>query len=190
MKLILLPAFLLLSHTIFAQQELPYKIGTKTTGKETVTAIPGPVMMEMLSAGSSGGNEIAETLGALSVSSTGAAGYNIPIALPPGINGVQPDLSISYSSQGGSGLAGWGWNVSGVSSITRAGATTFHDGRIGKVDFTTGSAGDRFSLNGQRLMLKSGTYGADGSVYETEQFSNLKISAYGVSSFGASYGPA
>ncbi|MFT3946520.1 MAG: hypothetical protein QM763_06050 [Agriterribacter sp.] len=69
-------------------------------------------------------------------------------------------------------------------------ATTFHDGRVGKVDFTTGSTGDRFALDGQRLMLKSGTYGAASSVYETEQFSNLKITAYGASSFGAAYGPA
>lgn len=192
MKNILLTAFLLLSSSLFAQQQLTYKIGAKTTGKEiiskeTMLQTSDPMVMTMQSTGN---DEIAETMGALSVSSSGAAVYNIPIALPPGIGGVQPELSITYSSQGGSGLAGWGWNVSSVSSITRISATTFHDGRVGKVDFTSGSTGDRFSLNGQRLMLKSGTYGADGSVYETEQFSNLKITAYGVSSFGASYGPA
>ncbi|MFV8342562.1 FG-GAP repeat domain-containing protein [Flavobacterium sp. XS2P39] len=52
---------------------------------------------------------------------------------------------------------------------------------------------DRFAFDGQRLMVKSGTggiYGANGTVYETEGFSNVKITSYGVHPNGAAYGPA
>ncbi len=191
----LLTTFSLLGFFAFAQPELPFKVGKKTTGQETLVKdenIPASEtlgVMEMQSL-ESGGAEIAETIGQLNVSPTGGTTYTIPIALPPGINGVRPTLTLAYNSHGGNGLAGWGWNVSGVSAITRVAATLFHDGRVGKVNFTTGNNGDRFALDGQRLLLKSGTYGAGSAVYETETYSNLKITAYGVSPFGAPYGPA
>ncbi|RNL68614.1 hypothetical protein ED312_23130 [Sinomicrobium pectinilyticum] len=105
----------------------------------------------------------------------------MPIAVPPGINGVEPDIALTYNSQGGNGLAGWGWNVSGISVITRIPATQFHDGRVAGVDFTST---DRFALDGQRLLLKSGT------VYETENYSNIKITSHGTSPYGSAYGPA
>ncbi|WP_452602781.1 colicin D domain-containing protein [Pontimicrobium sp. MEBiC06410] len=130
---------------------------------------------------------IGETLGQLSVSSTGGAIYNLPIAVPTGINGVVPDISLTYNSQRGNGEAGYGWNVSGVSFISRIPSSKFYDGVIDEVDFDNL---DRFALDGKRLILKSGTYAGDGAVYETESYSNLKITSYGVSPFGAEYGPA
>ena len=98
--------------------------------------------------------EVGVTEGQLSVSLTGGATYNIPIALPPGINGVVPQVSLSYNSQGGNGLAGYGWNIAGVSVITRIPATKFHDNTIDAVDF---NSLDRFALDGQRLIVKNGT---------------------------------
>lgn len=130
---------------------------------------------------------IGETLGTLSVSLSGAANYDIPIAVPPGINGVAPKISLSYSSHSGNGIAGYGWDVKGVSVISRIAATKYHDNIIDGVDF---DAYDRFALNGKRLILKSGTYGANGAEYETENYSNLRIISHGVSPFGASYGPS
>jgi RHS repeat-associated protein len=131
--------------------------------------------------------EVGITEGQLSVSLTGGATYSIPIAVPPGINGVVPQVGLVYNSQGGNGLAGYGWNISGVSAITRIPRTKFHDGVVGGVNLDTN---DRFALDGQRLILKTGTiYGAAGSQYETESFSNLKITAVGVSPLGANYGP-
>ena len=52
--------------------------------------------------------EVGETNGELSVSLSGAATYNIPIEVPPGLNGVVPQLSLNYSSQSGEGIAGGG----------------------------------------------------------------------------------
>lgn len=130
---------------------------------------------------------IGETPGVLSVSLAGAATYNIPIKVPPGIDGIAPDLSITYNSQAGNGLLGYGWNLSGVSVISRIPASKYHDDKIDGVDFDNL---DRFALDGERLILKSGTYGTNGAIYETENFSNVKITSYGTSSLGASYGPA
>lgn len=41
---------------------------------------------------------------------------------------------------------------------------------------------DRFAIDGQRLIVKSGTigiYGANGTVYETENYSNIKVTSIG-----------
>ncbi|MDI5950259.1 RHS repeat-associated core domain-containing protein [Flavobacterium yafengii] len=132
--------------------------------------------------------EVGITEGQLSVSLTGGASYSIPIAMSPGINGVVPQVSLTYNSQGGNGVAGYGWNISGVSAITRIPSTKFHDGTIDAVDFDNL---DRFAFDGQRLIVKNGgVYGGNGTVYETESFSNVKITSYGVHPSGANYGPA
>ena len=133
--------------------------------------------------------EVGITSGELSVSLTGGAKYNIPVTIPKGVNGVEPNVSLVYNSQAGNGIAGYGWEINGVSSITRISATNYHDGKIDGIDF---NSMDRFALNGQRLLLKIGTgvYGGDGAEYETENYSNIKISSHGISSLGANYGPA
>lgn len=137
-----------------------------------------------------GSAEVGVTEGQLAISNTGGAIYTIPIAIPPGINGVVPQVKLAYNSQSGNGIAGYGWNLSGISTITRIPRTKFHDGVIGGVNF---DSNDRFAFDGQRLMIKSGTigiYGSNLTIYETENFSNVKITSMGVSPLGANYGPA
>tara|TARA_B110000046_G_scaffold86197_1_gene94277 strand:+ start:1681 stop:7917 length:6237 start_codon:yes stop_codon:yes gene_type:complete len=124
------------------------------------------------------------TLGEFSVSLSGAATYSIPFSVPPGIKNVVPTIGLSYSSQAGNGLVGWGWNISGLSTISRIPTTKFHDNIIDPVDF---DSNDRYALDGQRMILKSGTYGATNSEYQTENYSNTKIKAYGTT-YGS--GPA
>lgn len=50
---------------------------------------------------------------------TGAFTYSYPISAPPGRNGMQPNVSLSYSSQGAiyGGIAA-GWSLSGFPIIT------------------------------------------------------------------------
>lgn len=122
-----------------------------------------------------------------SVSLSGGATYNIPIATPPGIRDITPDIGLNFNSQASNGLAGWGWGLSGLSTISRVSSTKFHDGFIDGVDF---DLDDRFSLDGQRLLLSSGTYGVANSTYQTETYSNIKVKAYGTSPYGANYGPS
>ncbi|MCB9575836.1 MAG: VCBS repeat-containing protein [Polyangiaceae bacterium] len=50
--------------------------------------------------------------------STGIATFSVPLSLPAARGGAQPSLGLSYSSSGGSGLAGMGWQI-GVPFISR-----------------------------------------------------------------------
>ena len=93
--------------------------------------------------------------GTVDVSPTGAATYQIPIFTPPGTAGMQPQISIVYNSQGGNGLLGVGWDIAGLSAITRTPPTLYHEGESKEVNFT---ASDRFALDGNRLILLEGAY--------------------------------
>ena len=62
--------------------------------------------------------------------SNGTSSYIIPLQIPIGTNSVAPDLSLVYSSQGGDGHFGYGWNISGISTISRGLNTIYHDGQI------------------------------------------------------------
>ena len=160
-------------------------VNENLTDKSSLTA--RPIAINTSPSGTS--TEVGITEGALNVSLNGSASYTIPILVPPGINGVEPQISINYNSQRGlGGTAAKGWDIGGVSSITRIPATKFHDLKIDPVDF---NSLDRFALDGQRLIVKNGSsaYGGDGTVYETEYFSNIKVTSYGVHPSGANYGP-
>lgn len=98
--------------------------------------------------------------------SGGQASYSVPIAVPPGRNKVQPNISLNYSSRAGNGIAGVGWNLSATSSITRCPATLAQDGVIGAIKFNKNI--DKLCLDGQRLILTSGTFGLANSVYRLE----------------------
>jgi hypothetical protein len=71
---------------------------------------------------------VGSTAGRFQVTATGAAAYRIPIALPPGTRGVQPNLGLSYTSQSGSGILGAGWSLDGFSAIARCPRTVAQDG--------------------------------------------------------------
>lgn len=115
--------------------------------------------------------------GSFGVSETGAATYSIPIAIPPGTAGMEPKLSLNYSSQGGNGIAGVGWSLGGLSAITRCPQTIAQDGQTRGVQL---DANDRFCLDGQRLVIvNGGTYGAVGAEYRTEIESFSKVVSYG-----------
>lgn len=111
------------------------------------------------------------------VNELGAAVYSIPLAISPSSNGVAPDLAITYNSMQGNGLLGRGWNLSGLSVISRAPATKAQDNFLDPVDF---DSHDRFLLDGERLQVVSGgAYGASGTSYRTEHESYTKVNFYG-----------
>jgi len=114
--------------------------------------------------------------GSFTTNPNGAAIYSIPIQVPPGVAGLQPELTLTYNSQARNGLMGVGWNLNGLSSIERCPQTHFQDNQRSGVSY---SSTDRFCLNGQRLMLVTGTYGAAGSTYATEMESFAKITLKG-----------
>ena len=122
---------------------------------------------------------IGTTAGSFRVNETGAATYEIPIAVPPGTAGVVPQLSFNYSSQGGNGVMGQGWSLGGLSAISRCRQTLHQDRSARPISW---SEDDRFCLDGQRLVLDdpiNGVYGAPGSVYRTEIDSFARVTAEG-----------
>ena len=112
------------------------------------------------------------------VNNSGGFNFNMPLVIPQGTNGMQPNISLNFSSNGGNGLLGVGGNISGLGAITRCASTIATDGIKGKVSH---DRDDKFCLNGQRLILVSGTYGAANSEYRTEIDSISRITAYGSS---------
>ena len=122
------------------------------------------------------GGVVGSIPGKLNVGSSGSATYNIPIECPSGIMGMQPDLSIYYNSQGGNGPVGVGWNVGGLSAIGRATKNGLNDNGIAGINFT---ALDKYSLDGNDLVTLTGTYGADGSTYQTRIKNYTKIESIG-----------
>lgn len=108
---------------------------------------------------------VGATPGTFAVSSHGQATYSIPIAVPPGRDGVEPKLAIDYDSSAPNGAMGVGFGLNGLSRITRCGKVADTDGTSGGVNM---DANDRFCLDGKRLVVIAGSYGADNAEYRTE----------------------
>jgi len=113
--------------------------------------------------------------GELNVNGQGALVYTIPIEVFKGVNSFQPNLALAYSSDGGNGQAGYGWNIVGLSVITQGGKSKHIDGIYEGPQF---DGTDPYYLDGQRL-IQVGT-SAD---YQTERFSHIKIRKINTSSY-------
>ena len=118
------------------------------------------------------------TPGSFAVSSTGEAQYSIPIFVPPGINGLTPELALTYGHRHEGTLAGIGWGVSGLSAIHRCEKTWAQNGVS---QAPQNALDDRYCLDGVQLRHYSGTYGQPGSTYRTEIESYARITALGPS---------
>ena len=110
--------------------------------------------------------------GSFGVTDDGAATYRMPLWVPPGLMGVQPQLALSYNSTGGDGFLGRGWQLQGLSQITRCRQDYARDGKRLPIQWNDD---DRLCLDGQRLVLVNGTYNAAGAEYRTEHDRFMKI---------------
>ena len=123
--------------------------------------------------------------GELNVNPSGAATYTIPISCPPGINGMQPNLSLVYNSQSGNGIAGWGWNLGGLSMISRVPKNYYYDNE------KSGIIWDKYSplaLDGQRLVVNGPLESSSDTIeYRTENDESNKIVGYNITAWGPKY---
>lgn len=89
---------------------------------------------------------------------TGTGNFTVPIALPPGRNGFQPELNLVYSTGNGNGPFGLGWSLSipGVSRKTADGVPLYNEDAE---RLQTGEKRDGFILSGaEDLTPISGSY--------------------------------
>jgi RHS repeat-associated protein len=114
--------------------------------------------------------------GSHSVTSTGAGLYTINLDLPLGTNGMSPNLSIIYNSQGGNSNMGVGWGLNGISQISLANTNWYYDEELENVEL---DGKDKFTVDGSRLFSTNGTYGANGTTYSTEIESYSRVTSYG-----------
>ncbi|WP_449389512.1 colicin E3/pyocin S6 family cytotoxin [Chryseobacterium lineare] len=122
------------------------------------------------------GKSFHDTKGNIEVNGAGQLEFTLPIALPPGVKSVAPQVNLTYTSGSANGIAGYGWSLGGITSISRIGENIERNREIRGVQL---DYSDGYSFNGQRLILKSGAYGQDGAEYITEKYSNIKIKSIG-----------
>ena len=104
------------------------------------------------------------------VSKSGQASVNIPIDVPPGRLGMEPNLSISYSSGGQSGILGMGFMLNGFSMIEKCALDEVHPDRYveGMVDLC---------LAGDRLILVDGEHMSVGAHYRLRNTPTTRVDA-------------
>lgn len=81
-----------------------------------------------------------------SPNSMGSVTTNFPIKLPAGRAGMQPSLGVSYSSEGGNGWMGIGWDMS-IPAITI-------DTRWGVPTYNSGTETELYSIGGEQLTFE------------------------------------
>jgi len=128
---------------------------------------------------STGTDPVGSINGSFAVSPLGAATYTIPIECPQGLPGMTPQVAITYNSQAGNGVAGYGCSISGISVITRVPRDIFHDGVAAGISYTPD---DAFSLDGRRLILTQAAAGSDSAVYCLENDPKTRIVYHGLAS--------
>jgi len=129
---------------------------------------------------------VGQTPYSVNVNMSGGLTYDIPVYIPTGTRGMQPQITLSYNSQNPlNGIAGSGWGISGTSSITRGNRTIYFDHKTESIKW---SAQDALYLDGSRL-VKSGTsqtWEQDG-VYHLEIGQDQQAISHGVSGNGSEW---
>jgi len=129
------------------------------------------------------GGVVGSIPGQFSVSPSGGASYNIPIDCPPGINGMQPSVSLTYNSQSATGITGYGWNISGTSMISRVSKSVYFDGDKSGIIWDNTSP---LALDGQRL-VEIQRWTTDSVEYKTETETYDRIIGYQIKNWGPLY---
>jgi RHS repeat-associated protein len=125
--------------------------------------------------------ELGTTEGIGNVSPIGAFSYQFPLFCSPGMAGIQPNLAVTYNSNGSVTNMGLGFNLSGISSISRTNKLFYFDAATQAINLNTS---DVFALDGDRLLQKTGTYGQGGATYKTEVENYARITSVGNSGSG------
>jgi RHS repeat-associated protein len=110
-------------------------------------------------------SEVGATPGTFTVSDRGTATYDVPIVVPPGRAGLQPEIGFRYTSTSENGQLGVGWSLSGLSMITRCPKTHAIDGWPAPVRM---DEDDAFCIDGKRMLFHDYDESLGGDVYGTQ----------------------
>jgi len=111
--------------------------------------------------------------GTFEVGHDGAATYRVPIEVPPGRAGLEPQLTLVYSSQiGAQGLPGLGWSIAGLHRIDRCPRRPGVHGVRAGVRFKDD---DGLCLDGKPLVLTAGTPARAGAEYRVQEDASLIV---------------
>lgn len=109
------------------------------------------------------------------VTDNGSFNLTVPLKVPDGRAGIQPNLALTYNSQGGAGALGVGWSLSGLSSIHRCAKRYFSDGVAEGIVYDDT---DNWCFNGRKLILTKALTGTSGIAHyrlEEDDLSRVKI---------------
>ena len=171
-----------LHHCDFDIDDIPYTL-TLGSGSCAGTGIPEVTVKVNLPAGRSNiatDTEAGATPYRTGVTQGGDAYVNIPIEPAPGVNGLVPMVSIDYSGGRDRELAeqslpwdtlGYGWHLSGFSTIRRC--------FVNQQDGSDLLATDNLCLDGEPLVLTSGSALQPGAVYRLLRERFVKVTVKG-----------
>ena len=156
-----------------AEQATSVGIAAGADVRRSLTAAPAAVRAAAQPAGglveSASGYGFTE--GSFSVGHDGSAQYRVPFWVPEARGGeVAPGLALSYNSSAGNGLAGVGWALEGLSSITPCARTFAVDGESDGVGF---DGTDAYCLDGNRLLRQDSTGKHRSFKTEKETFARI-----------------
>jgi YD repeat-containing protein len=117
------------------------------------------------------------TQGEFSVTNDGAATYRLPIAVPPGRAGIQPEIAFTYNSRRGNGPLGVGWDISGFPEISVCIKNPRDEGGAAPIRYDDQ---DALCFEGQRLIPVQGLTPPGppgGREYRTERDTGARIVA-------------
>ena len=102
----------------------------------------------------------------------GQVQYSIPINIAPATSGVAPNISLSYNSSVIDGIAGFGWQIGGISAITRMQYDFYHTNSVRPIAL---DGTDFFALDGNLIYGEAPTFSSDQSQrLENDDFTNVR----------------
>jgi RHS repeat-associated protein len=112
------------------------------------------------------------------VTDRGSSSYTIPITVPPGRAGIEPQLALRYTSTTGNGALGIGWSLDGLSAIARCPKTHAHNGVTEAIRLSQLGSSTELCLDGQHL-VEIADLGGGSKEYRTDIDTFVKVVSFG-----------
>ena len=117
------------------------------------------------------------------ITPSGGKTYSIPIATSA-VSKFAPSIALLYNSQSGEGLAGYGWSVQGLATITLSGKTQYYNGSIAAPNVTDNNP--VFALDGVPIVQSTNPSLQSSFPYTTAR-GNIQVKKHTTSSGAVSH---